>query len=384
MKNSIAMLLLIASSLTYAIEPNVTVPWHEFDDLYKKQITQSLKAGDAPEPDPIITLEQVQYNLKIVDAQATGSVSIIGNVLLGEPEPLRLFGQSIAVTNVLEAQNATLLANNGYYQLYTYEPGVFSIKFTVSIPITDFQVKPKLLFDVPPAVRNELKIEFSENLKLLDSNSLHKIDGSYFFPPTRLLSIGFEHVNQVIDGLVSEDTLLSEVDTPNAVLDSVTFFASFAEDGAVLSAMHLVLPANEKNQLELNPIEGAEVWSLQVNDKPRALYESAAGMWVIPLDAKVESKVVLAYLTRGQKLGLEGRLDFSIPQTGLTARSVNLTVGLPERMHMLAMDSDLQPANGRDWPVFNSFSGRPHYFSKPFYRGQEFSASIIYQEPVNP
>jgi hypothetical protein len=94
--------------------------------------------------------------------------------------------------------------------------------------------------------------------------------------------------------------------------------------------------------------------------------------------------VVLAYLTRSDKLGLEGRLDFDIPQTGLTAREVNLMVGLPPRMQMLAMDSDLQPASGRGWPRFRSFNGRPHFFSRPFYRGHAFSSSIIYQEPANP
>jgi hypothetical protein len=57
-------------------------------------------------------------------------------------------------------------------------------------------------------------------------------------------------------------------------------------------------------------------------------------------------------------------------------------VGLPQRMQMLAMDSDLQPASGNGWPRFRSFNGRPHFFSRPFYRGHAFTSSIIYQEPV--
>ena len=85
MKNSIVIILLMVSSLTYAVEPTVTVPWQEFDDLYKKQITQSLEAGDDPEPDPVITLEQVQYDLKIVDAQATLAAQIAE--ASGEREP---------------------------------------------------------------------------------------------------------------------------------------------------------------------------------------------------------------------------------------------------------------------------------------------------------
>lgn len=384
MKQIILILGLVFSTGSLATESTVTVPWQEFDAIYKDQISQGFRDLEKPEPDPVITLETIQYHLEIKDSQVTGSVSIVGSVLVGDPEPVHLFGQNIAVTKILAAQNAVLLANDGDYALYTFEPGAFSIKFSVSIPITDFQAKPRLIFDVPPAVRNELKIKTSKDLKILDSDILHKIGGSYFFSPRERLSVGFEHVGQPLAGSESEDTLLSEVDTPDAVLHSVTFFTSFAEDGTVLSAMHLVLPPSDSNQLELNPIAGAEVWSLQVNGNPRSLYQSAAQKWVIPLDPKVESKVVLAYLTRNQKLGLEGRLDFKIPETGLTARQVNLIVGLPERMHMLAMDSDLQPNHGLDWPVFDSFSGRPHYFSRPFYRGRAFSASIIYQEPVNP
>ncbi len=384
MKHLIFTLGLVFTIGSQANESSVTVPWQEFDSIYKEQIQQELKSTEISEPEPLITLENIQYDLNVQGEQITGTVAIAGSVLVGDPEPLSLFGENLAVTNILEVSNAVLLANEGRYYLYTYDAGVFLVRFEISIPIADFQVKPRLEFEVPTAVRNELRIKFDERLKLLQSDVLHKVGDSYFFSPRTLLTVGFEHVGESIEGVLSEDSLLSKVDTPEAVLHSVTFYSSFAEDGTVLSAMHLVIPGNERNQLELNPIEGAEVWSLTVNDKPRSLYLSAAEKWVIPLDPKVDSKIELAYLTRNQKLGLEGRLDFEIPETGLTARSVNLIVGLPERMHMLAMDSDLQPANGRGWPEFKSFNGRPHFFSRPFYRGRAFSASIIYQEPVNP
>lgn len=382
MKIPLLVLGLTVFSLAYATEPTVTVPWQSFDNLYREQIEQKFRPTKV-EPKPIINLEQIRYDLEIEDNQAIGTVSIAGNVLVGNPDPVRLFGQNIAVTEIIETQNASLLASAGNYQLYTHEPGMFLIMFAVSIPISDFQVKPRLEFDVPVAVRNELVINSPDSLRLLDSNNLHKIGGRYFFPPTSLLNIGFEHVNQQIDGL-SDDQLLVQVDTPEAVLDSVTFFVSFAEDGSILSAISLILPPNDNNQLELDPIAEAEVWSLRVNGQPRSLYQSANDKWIIPLDQNVESRVTLAYLTRNEKLGLEGRLDFKLPETGLTARKVNLTVGLPQRMQMLAMDSDLQPANGSNWPRFESFSGRPHYFSRPFYRGHAFTSSIIYQEPVNP
>ncbi len=365
----------------YAVESTVTVPWNSFDSLYRGQIEQQFKPVE-DEPEPLVSLDQIRYDLKIYGDLAIGTVSIAGNVLVGYPGPVRLFGQEIAVTEIIETRNAVLLASAGAYRLHTQEPGMFLVMFAVSIPIADFQAKPRLEFDVPVAVRNELVIETADNLKLVDTGALHEIDGRYFFSPTGALNIEFEHVNRQIDG--AGEQRLVQVDTPEAVLDSVTFFVSFAEDGTVLSAMDLELPPNQNNQLLLDPITGAEVWSLRVNGKPRSLYRSPDQKWVIPLEPEVSSRVILAYLTRTDKLELEGRLDFSIPETGLTAREVNLMVGLPQRMQMLAMDSDLQPASGQGWPTFKSFNGRPHYFSRPFYRGHAFSSSIIYQEPVNP
>ncbi len=383
MRMLVLLLGLTLHSWCFAVESTVTVPWNSFDHLYRGQIEQEfLQVED--EPEPLVTLEQIRYDLKIRGALAVGTVSIAGNVLVGYPQPVRLFGQKIAVTEIIETQNAVILAGDGAYRLYTQEPGMFLVMFSVSIPITDFQVKPRLELDVPVAVRNELVIEEADHLRLVDTDALHEIDGRYFFSPTRLLNIGFEHVRRQIDGVDDDERRLVQVDTPDAVLDSVTFFVSFTEDGTVLSAMNLELPPNESNQLVLDPIAGAEVWSLQVNGKPRSLYRSPNQKWVIPLDPKINSRVVLAYLTRSDKLELEGRLDFNIPQTGLTAREVNLMVGLPQRMQMLAMDSDLSPASGQGWPRFRSFNGRPHFFSKPFYRGHAFSSSIIYREPVKP
>lgn len=380
-------LFLLAGLLSHqwclAAEPTVTVPWESFDHLYRGQIEQQFEAIEI-QPIPIINLEQVRYDLTVQGQHVTGTVSMAGNVQAGDPDILPLFGQKIAVTEVLETQNAVLMAGDGSYWLDTLEAGRFLILFKVSIPILDYQVNPRLEFAVPVAVRNELVIDSQQHLRLIENSKLHKIEDSYFFPPTVNLNIGFEHVNQQIEGMPATSNLMAEVDTPDVVLDAVSFFISFTEDGSVLSAISLVLPANASNQLELDPIEGAEVWSLSVNDKSRSLYSSPGQKWIIPLEPNVDSHITLAYLTRGSKLGLEGRLDFNIPATGLTARRVDLAVGLPERMQMLAMDSDLQPAHGKKQPLFESFSGRPHYFSKPFYRGHALTSSIIYQEPVNP
>ena len=365
-----------------AAESTVTIPWESFNTLYRDQIKQEFKTVE-PDPIPIINLEQAQYDLRVHDKQIIGRVTLTGSVQQGDPESINLFGQNIVVTQVIESQNASLIAKDGRYQLNTLQAGGFLIAFDISIPILDFQVNPRLEFEVPVAVRNELAINTSTNLSLGKNNNLHKVNNHYFFSPTKILTIDLDHEQHSIDPSSEQDTVMTQVKTPDVVLEVISFFVSFTDDGSVLSAMTLTLPPTSKNQLELDPIPGAEVWSLQVNDTARSLYRSADNKWIIPLESNTASKVTLAYLTHGKKLGLEGQLDFTIPQTGLTARHVELTVGLPNHIQMLAMDSDLQPEQVSDRELFKSFSGRPHYFSKAFYRGQELASSIIYQEPVN-
>ena len=383
MKHLLLVFGLITSPFTLANEQFITVPWEEFDVLYRNQIKKDLEQSET-DKSTVVSLERVKYDLQVDDYQATGLVSIWGNAISGDLKPIDLFGQGIVVTGVTESNNASLLADENGYKLLASSANEFSAMFKVSIPVLDFQVNPRIELDVPTAVSNEITFVSNGSLEPVQSKALHEVGDKYYFAPTKSLYIGFERSNQGLEEKQGEVQLLAKVKTPDEVLDAVTFFVSFAEDGSVLSAIHLNIPDKENNRLELNPIEGAEIWSLHVNGKPRSVYDSNDGKWLIPLDPKVDSEVVLSYLTKEESLGLEGRLDFGIPQTSLTAQKINLVIGLPERMHLLAMDSELQPDKGLNWPKFANFHGKQHFFSKPFYRGDSLNGSIIYQEPVNP
>ena len=383
MKHLFLVFGLITSPFTLANEPFITVPWEEFDVLYRNQIKENLEQSETDKT-TVISLERVKYDLQVDDYQATGVVSIWGNAISGNLKPIDLFGQGVVVTGVTESNNVSILADESGYKLLASSADEFSTMFEVSIPVLDSQVNPRIELDVPTGVSNEISLVSKGSLEPVQSNTLHEVGDKYYFAPTKSLYIGFERSNQNLEDNQDEGQILAKIKTPDEVLDAVTFLISFAEDGSVLSEIHLNIPDKENNQLELNPIEGAEIWSLHVNDISRSVYDSNDGKWLIPLDPKVDSKVVLSYLTKGEKLGLEGRLDFDIPQTSLTAQKINLVIGLPERMHLLAMDSDLKPAKGLNWPEFANFHGKRHFFSKPFYRGHSLNGSIIYQEPVNP
>ena len=172
------------------------------------------------------------------------------------------------------------------------------------------------------------------------------------------------------------------VSAPEIVLDAIHLYTSFSESGTALSVLRLELPAEAERKLQLQPIASAEIWSLTVNAQPRSLYSHQSGSWVIPLDEGA-SVIELAYLQKGDKLGLKGRLDVRVPATGLATRQLNVAIALAERVELIAMEGDLEPTQNSNWPKVQGFTGKPYFFTHPFYRGDKLSAAIYYQEPLD-
>jgi hypothetical protein len=92
--------------------------------------------------------------------------------------------------------------------------------------------------------------------------------------------------------------------------------------------------------------------------------------------------VELAYLTRGQRLGLEGRLDLLFPAIGIAARQLHVAVSLADRVELMAIEGDLVHASGGGWPPVEGFEKAVHHFVHPFYRGDAVHAAVYYQEPM--
>lgn len=157
---------------------------------------------------PMLTVEQSRYDLRIVDNQAIGTITLAGNVLAAYPQPMQLFGGEVAVIEVIASDNAMLLASDGVYEVYPQEPGMFLLMLAVSIPIYDFEAGPRLEFEIPSAVTNELVLEAPEHLRLIDSGILHRVGDRFFFAPTRYLDLGFEYLDRAQAEPVAGDRLL--------------------------------------------------------------------------------------------------------------------------------------------------------------------------------
>ncbi len=181
------------------------------------------------------------------------------------------------------------------------------------------------------------------------------------------------------------------VEAPQIVLNELFFYTSFAENGNEISVIRMELPKQAGDRLELSPIPNTEIWSLLVNGKKKEVFTQTVPdennnqqtVWVIPLEDNESSIVELTYIQNHKKLGLEGRLSITVPETGLAAEKVFVSVGLTERVELVAMEGDLTPAETAQCPVVKSFTGKPYIFQYPFYRGKALEAAIFYKEPLD-
>jgi hypothetical protein len=174
-----------------------------------------------------------------------------------------------------------------------------------------------------------------------------------------------------------------QVATPTTVLASQQFLVSFEENGSVLSVLVLAVPPEVGPRLRLKAVPGAEIWSLKVNKASKKVYAGEEGAWMIPLDSGQLSVVELAFLQQGPKLGLEGRLEAAMPETGLPSQEVQVGVALPARVDLLSIEGPVSPAKAQEHELPAEFVGKQYWFARSFHKGEGMTLAISYKEPVN-
>ncbi len=180
------------------------------------------------------------------------------------------------------------------------------------------------------------------------------------------------------------------VSTPPIVLDSISFFTAFEDNGSVLSVLIMDIPPEAGARLSLNALSDTDIWYLKVNGKKSKVYGnqndkgvgSLNNKWIIPLAKGKTSHVELAYFRQGEKPGLYGRLETALPEIGLPSRSVRVGVALPERIQLLSLEGPVSPIQECTWETPEEFIGKPYYFFRSFYKGEEMKIAVSYKEPV--
>ncbi len=143
------------------------------------------------------------------------------------------------------------------------------------------------------------------------------------------------------------------------------------------------VPPDVGARMELKAVPDSEIWSLMVNGARRRVYGGEQDTWIIPLASGQVSHVELAFLRKGPKLGLQGRLEALVPESGLPSQDVRVGVALPARVELLSMEGPVSAASGEAWKLPTEFVGKPYFFTRSFYNGEGMRLAISYKEPVN-
>lgn len=174
---------------------------------------------------------------------------------------------------------------------------------------------------------------------------------------------------------------LQTVSSPSIVLEDLALFTSFGESGGRLSVLRMSVPAAAGRFLPVQRVEGSDIWALTVDGQPARVYADEEH-WIVPLTMGRESTVELAFLSRGEKLGLRGRLAARMPATGLSAKTVRVVLGLPERVRLLSVEGPVNPDTVGATSFPDGFAGTPYSFVRRFYKGEGFDVSLYYKEPA--
>jgi hypothetical protein len=176
-----------------------------------------------------------------------------------------------------------------------------------------------------------------------------------------------------------------QVVVPDTVLDSISFFTAFEENGNALSVLSFELPAGKRRHLFLKQIPDADIWYLKINGNPAKVFSNDSGNWVISLPQDTKANIELAYLRRSSKLGLAGKAEAVMPSTGLKARKLYYGIALPERLDLITTEGAVSPmpaAQSKGLAVPKEFAGHRYYFYRAFYKGDEIKLSFSYREPA--
>lgn len=371
-RRSVWLAALLASQVQ--AQGQITVPWEEFQRLYRQQLVEELQPAVAP---TLSVVQQLETLLALSNERVVARISLSGEVRGESPEPLALFDAALAVLSVEESSGGVLMAGEEGFFFHADGPGPFSLSLTAALPVQRDRRSAYLHASMPPAVRHELRVASSDEWRILEAPGIPSGEDRYALRPDEPLQLRFARVEATAEALPQD---LPEVASAALVLEQVDFSTAYSDNGNAFSTLRLSLPEGLGRQLRFPAITDSEVWTVQVDGAATRLLRQGED-WIIPLPGDAR-EILLSYLRSGERLGLEGRLELPIPALGLPAREARVTVGLPGRVALMALEGDLEPAASGQWQPPPGFSGESYRFRYPYYRGEALTAAIYYQEPV--
>lgn len=393
------LLLLVLPALSHAGD-SITVPLAEFKTLYKEHIEKQLqeqlqKQAQADETaDPFVyTITEAVYAMVLRPDRCSGTVTLTGMIISGKPEPFALFSDDLVIKSIDTVSGGVLMFSKDTKGIafYPAAAGEFSIRLSVSLPVQEDNRSRFVTCAIPRAVKNALTLDAPKDLMIIEAPGVNDNAGMYHFPSKTEFAIRYVPKNAAAKATREKERSLSKqfktLRTPRIVLDTVSLFTSFEENGNVLSVLKMDVPPEAGAFLTLQAVAAAEIWSLKINGKKMKVYgktDKDRSQWIIPLIQGRISNIELAIIRQSSKLGLHGKLETELPGIGLPARKLHVALALPKRVELMSVEGPVSPAAKSGPPPPKEFVGKAYHFSRSFHKGEGIRIALSYKEPAHP
>lgn len=352
---------------------HITLPWTEFEALYKKQFDEDKKAKRLAAQ--VYTIESADYAFELRDGVPIAKLLISGKVVSGDDSTIPLGLGNAAITEVKPLENGAIIRRDNDYALFIAGASEFAVEVSLVAAIERSGGSTVLRLNLPKAVRNSLSFSLPEG-HVLEPFGAHKAaDQRWHFAARDQLELKLRRELLTEKG----KRLTSQQDDVPQVLESAVFEVTVADNGRQLTTLSMRLPKNYGQEFSMPaPING-EFWSLKVNGQRRninRLGQNDAKHWAVALLPDSENVIEVAWLKHGASLGLDGRLNLEFPATGITADELRCWITLPKRLNVMAAEGALTSVSGE-------FRAGLYGFSLPFYQGKAQSLAVHYHEPAD-
>jgi len=213
MRSITFMLVCVGALCAYGGEGDF--PWEELKTLYRAQITQELRAGEAlAEPPAVVVIDEARYGLHLGAERVKGELELSGRLVSGTPVPVPLFGPELVLREGGEVSGASLIpaGESGGIELLP-EAGAASFHVSASFLVRSAEERGgrTLSLAIPRALRNPVRLQLDDGLRLLEAPGIAGPEGEYYLATGEVMRVRYASAAAEVESQAPEVDLFTRV-----------------------------------------------------------------------------------------------------------------------------------------------------------------------------
>ncbi len=202
-------LMALAVSALAAAGQTVTLPWPEFEALYRLQLDHEDPERREAERPAEVVFESADYSVRLSGDRARAEVTVTGRRLPGRPRPVPLLDGEVILEGPPRAEGALLLMRGQPQVLPQAE--AFRIGLVLLLPVEEDGASLAVDIPLPEALSRSLAVQADEGFDLLDLPGLPTGDPGRVHPRGRSVRIRFADARGLEADRPVEVDLLTEL-----------------------------------------------------------------------------------------------------------------------------------------------------------------------------